>query len=181
MNIDRILWGIWWIGTILIICSWFDIVSPTVGWIGFGAGCASSLVSVIISKYWRIPPKANEVIDTGEFINLNGKTFQSLSNTENGEVSSETLFYYYQEGQIVCATYEGGSILKGTLLGKFISKDEIEFNYQHISKDDELKAGHCKSKILIQDDGKIKLEESWQWFTGDQSKGQSELIEKTDH
>ncbi len=44
--------------------------------------------------------------------NLDGKIFQSIENTENGEVSSETLFHYHQDGEIVSADYSGGNIIK---------------------------------------------------------------------
>ena len=67
MNIDRIIWATWWIGTIIIACSWFKIVPNTVGWVGFGLACAASLVSVILNKYWRIPPKTeDEVLEDKE-------------------------------------------------------------------------------------------------------------------
>ena len=111
-------------------------------------------------------------------INLDNKTFRSLSNSDNGEVSHETIFNYNQKENIICADYSGGAILKGSLIGKVLDNEEIEFNYQHISLSFELKAGYCKSKVIIQDCGKIKLKEEWQWFTGDQSEGHSELIEK---
>jgi hypothetical protein len=47
-------------------------------------------------------------------INYNNKTFVSKENTDNGEVSSQTIFKYYQEGSIVWADYSGGEIVKGT-------------------------------------------------------------------
>ena len=55
MTFDRAVWGIWWIGTILVVLSWFDIVSTTLGWTGFAAALASSVVSIIVNKYWRPP------------------------------------------------------------------------------------------------------------------------------
>jgi hypothetical protein len=55
VGIDRAIWGTWWIGTILIVLSWFSVVSNTVGWIGFAAAIASTVVSVVIRKYWRVP------------------------------------------------------------------------------------------------------------------------------
>ena len=108
---------------------------------------------------------------------LNDKIFISQTNTENGEVSSETIFHYHQNEELIWAEYSGGIIKKGSLIGKVLEPQEIEFNYQHISVNGELRAGYCKSTI-VQKDGRIVLKENWQWFTGDQSKGYSELIEK---
>jgi hypothetical protein len=51
-------------------------------------------------------------------INYNNKTFVSKENTDNGEVSSQTIFKYYQEGSIVWADYSGGEIVKGHLIAK---------------------------------------------------------------
>jgi len=45
--------------------------------------------------------------------NFDGKVFVSIANTENGEVGEDTLFHYHQDGDIVTAEYEGGSIVKG--------------------------------------------------------------------
>lgn len=62
MNKTRIIWIIWWIGTIIIVFSWFKIVSNTIGWVGFGLACTASLVSVIFNRCWRVPAKAEESV-----------------------------------------------------------------------------------------------------------------------
>lgn len=51
----RIVWIAWWGGTALVVASWFNIVSNTVGWIGFSLALASTFISVIVSKYWKFP------------------------------------------------------------------------------------------------------------------------------
>jgi hypothetical protein len=58
MNMERIVWAAWWIGTILIALSWVNLVPVTIGWIGFTIACLSVIVSVIVHKYW-LPPKAD--------------------------------------------------------------------------------------------------------------------------
>jgi hypothetical protein len=55
LSIDRVVWGVWWIGTILVVLSWLSVVSNTIGWIGFAAAIASTVVSVLARKYWRVP------------------------------------------------------------------------------------------------------------------------------
>ena len=47
-------------GTILVVGSWIDEVSSTIGWIGFGVSCTASFVSVVTKKYWRIPSASEE-------------------------------------------------------------------------------------------------------------------------
>jgi len=51
----RVLWAMWWVGTALIVLSWVRVVSNTVGWIGFAAALASSFISMMVNKHWRIP------------------------------------------------------------------------------------------------------------------------------
>lgn len=49
--------------------------------------------------------------------NLNGKKFKALSNSENGQVSNATLFHYHQKGDIIWTKYQGGEIMKGSIVG----------------------------------------------------------------
>lgn len=106
-------------------------------------------------------------------IDLDGKVFTALSNTENGEVSADTLFHYRQQGDMVWATYEGGSIRKGFLIGT-ISGAELHFSYQHLNHAWELMTGRCCSVASLQD-GRLRLDE--EWTCGDHSRGRSALIE----
>lgn len=109
--------------------------------------------------------------------NLEGKIFQSIENTENGEVSSETLFHYHQEGEIVSADYSGGSIVKGHLLGKMVKAGHLEFTYHHINSQGQLMTGKCASVPTVLADGRLQYSESWQWLSGDKSTGNSIVIE----
>ncbi len=109
-------------------------------------------------------------------INLNNKTFASISNSENGEVSPQTKFLYKQDGNIVWAEYGGGDIVKGFLIGK-ISDTQLDFNYQHVNEHGELMTGKCTSVPEVLPDGKIMLHEKWEWTCKDFSNGESKLIE----
>jgi hypothetical protein len=54
-KLDRVTWLTWWAGTALIVLSWISVVSNSIGWIGFGIAMASTIISVIARRYWRIP------------------------------------------------------------------------------------------------------------------------------
>ena len=110
-------------------------------------------------------------------INYNNRKFIAESNSENGEVDSTTVFNYYQNGKTVWATYEGGSIAKGHLIGTVSLNGTLTFNYHHININNEYKSGICHSTPYVQANGKIKLSEKWQWTNGDCSFGTSELTE----
>lgn len=108
-------------------------------------------------------------------LNLNGRIFKGLENSDNGEVDSTTLFRYHQKKDIVWATYAGGDIKFGTLSGK-INGSNLEFYYQHQNTKGEFMTGKCKSEAKIINQ-KIQLFETWEWTSGDLSKGTSILVE----
>ncbi|MBN3521323.1 n-acetylglutamate synthase [Algoriphagus lutimaris] len=110
-------------------------------------------------------------------MNYDGKSFRPISNTENGETSEETLFHYKQEGKILSCDYSGGKIIKGHLIGIVNDAGEIDMRYHQINILGELMTGFCKSVPEFLENGKIRLHESWQWTSGDRSKGESILEE----
>ena len=50
-------------------------------------------------------------------INYNNKIFKPISNSENGETSSETIFHYKQVDNVLTSEYSGGKIKYGHLIG----------------------------------------------------------------
>ena len=113
-------------------------------------------------------------------INYDNRAFRGRVNTDNGEVSDETRFHYRQEGARLWASYSGGSVITGHLLGHVNQDDSLEFVYHHINVDGELMAGRCCSTPTIESDGRLVMNESWQWMTGDQSAGTSQVEEVKD-
>lgn len=110
-------------------------------------------------------------------INYNGKKFRPISNSLNGETSSETIFEYKQDGNILTADYSGGQIVKGHLIGLVDEQGNINMRYHQVNCQGELMTGICQSKAEILKNGKIRLHENWQWTSGDQTKGTSVLEE----
>lgn len=113
-------------------------------------------------------------------INYDNRAFRGRVNTDNSEVSDETRFHYRQEGARLWASYSGGSVITGHLLGHVNEDDSLEFVYHHINVDGELMAGRCCSTPTIESDGRLVMNESWQWMTGDQSAGTSQVEEVKD-
>lgn len=113
-------------------------------------------------------------------INYNGRTFVSTENTANGEVSSKTVFKYFQEGNILTASYSGGEIVKGTLIGIVQENGSLQFRYNHVNVHNEIRGGQCESTPTILEDGRIRLKESWKWMDRDRSEGESIIEEVLD-
>lgn len=112
-------------------------------------------------------------------MNYNNKIFKAISNSDNGEVGSEIRFHYKQEGNILSCYYAGDEIVKGQLIGLVDEEGNINMRYQQINKKGELMTGICSSKPKIEN-GKLYLYETWQWTSGDKSKGHSVLEDVTD-
>lgn len=110
-------------------------------------------------------------------IDYNGKTFRPVANTPNGETSHQTLFAYRQTGNILTAEYSGGSIRKGHLIGLVDAHGNIDLRYHQVNTNGELMTGKCTSTPEVLENGKIRLHETWQWTSGDNSNGQS-IIEE---
>lgn len=111
-------------------------------------------------------------------INYNGKIFKPVSNTKNGETSNETIFQYKQTGNILTSEYSGGKIKTGHLIGLVDGHGNIEMRYHQINDKDELMTGICYSKPMVLPSGKIRLYETWEWTSGDKSKGKSIIEEQ---
>lgn len=110
-------------------------------------------------------------------INYNGKIFRPISNTANGETSAETVFVYQQTGNILTASYSGGGIKLGQLIGLVDVDGNIDMRYHQVNQKGELMTGVCQSRPEMLENGKIRLHESWQWTSGDFSSGTS-IIEE---
>lgn len=113
-------------------------------------------------------------------INYNDRLFRSVANSGTGEVGSETIFQYSQEGKIVWASYKGGEIVFGSLIAKCDAESNLDMRYQHINTKGELMTGICRSTPELLPDGRIRLHERWQWTSGDLSRGESAIEEIID-
>lgn len=110
--------------------------------------------------------------------NLNNRLFVTASNTENGEVSDKTYFKYHQDRQCVWASYCGGNIVRGSLIGRFIAPDKIYFTYQHLNINGDIRIGEGRSTLEQLPGNRLRIHESWQWLNGDMSSGHSVIEEK---
>lgn len=106
-----------------------------------------------------------------------GRNFIPKMNSENGEVSAQTIFTYHQSGNLLWAEYSGGDIVRGSLIGTVLQNGELDFVYHHMNQDMQIKTGKCHSVPTILESGKIELSEDWEWTSGDFSKGVSVLSE----
>ena len=111
-------------------------------------------------------------------MNYNNKVFKPISNSNNSETSSDTIFEYKQVGRILTCIYSGGNVKIGQLIGNVDVSGIIDMRYQQINQNGDLSTGICQSTPEFMPDGKIRLHEEWQWTSGDLSSGHSILEEQ---
>lgn len=116
-------------------------------------------------------------------MNYDNRRFRPAKTTENGEVNGDTVFHYRQAGGVLWATYEGGGVSHGHMIGTVADNGDLAFRYHHLSLTDESRqapvSGLCHSRLEVLPDGRYRLFEQWQWTSGDLSAGTS-VLEETD-
>lgn len=108
--------------------------------------------------------------------NFKNKKFALIQNSNNGQVNTETVFNYNQDGNLVTADYFGGTIKYGKIIAE-LKDNELNMLYQCLTTDNELKAGKALAQISLTENDKIKLSLDWEWLTNGSEKGKSEYIE----
>lgn len=62
-------------------------------------------------------------------------------NSDNGEVSEQTVFTYHQDGNLLRAEYSGGDILKDSLIGNVIDSGALDYVYHQMNQNMQIKTG----------------------------------------
>ena len=100
-------------------------------------------------------------MSVGSVPSLDGRVF-AVADSGGGVATSETTFRYAEEDGVVTATYEGGMISRGFLVGTR-SGDSLDFRYAQLHTDGSTATGHCTTKLELLEDGRVRLNETWEW------------------
>jgi len=103
-----------------------------------------------------------------EQISLGGRTLVGVTNTDAGDVSGETTFEFEQTGTRIRASYSGGDVVEGHLLGTFDGQ-EWDIRYVQINADGETATGHSVGDVERLSDGRVRVEDEWEWESKDGS------------
>lgn len=108
---------------------------------------------------------------------LDGLRFASAEPVEGGDVGSDTLFEYHEDEHGIWATYAGGAVRRGFLVG-VRNGDRLRFRYCHLDANGNTATGRCDSVIGTDPEGRVILEETWQWESRP-GHGTSRLVERS--
>lgn len=87
---------------------------------------------------------------------LDGHIMHAPITGTNGLVNAETIFRFSQDGDLVRASYAGGRIRFGELIGR-VEGDVLEFRYCQIDNDGHLDGGVSTSSLETRADGALRI------------------------
>ncbi|MBX0298233.1 hypothetical protein [Haloarcula nitratireducens] len=102
-----------------------------------------------------------------EDISLDGRTLVGVANTDASEVSGDTRFKFEQAGERIYAQYAGGDLVDGHLVdGHLVGTfdgTEWDIRYSQLNLEHETASGHSVGTVELLDDGRVRVEDEWEW------------------
>ncbi|MGD1217909.1 hypothetical protein AB9Q10_05690 [Streptomyces krungchingensis] len=93
---------------------------------------------------------------------LDGVVLAPVADQAPGQVGTRTRFVYHERNGEIWAEYEGGDVVRGRLLGTR-EGDRLDFRYVQLGRAGDTSSGHCVSRVVELPDGRLRLEETWEW------------------
>jgi len=106
-------------------------------------------------------------------INLDGRRFSPLTNSDAGRVSRDAVFNFVQTDKAFSAIYSGQRFSDGHLIGQFHDKDRANLIYHCRAENGSLEAGEAKARFGQTEDGRLSISMDWQWLNGSKKSGTS--------
>ncbi len=93
---------------------------------------------------------------------LDGRRLSAVHESDEGEVGPETTFDYRELDGDIWATYSGGAVRRGFLVGTRTGND-LAFRYCQLNVNGETSTGVCASRVTVTETGRLRLAETWEW------------------
>ncbi len=97
-------------------------------------------------------------------IDLDGVVMHVSATAANGVVDSSTLLRFRQRGGRVWATYGGGRVRRGWLVGRF-ADDRLRFRYAQSEVDGSIHGGRSQCEVRRMETGLVRIVEHFAWST----------------
>ncbi len=97
-------------------------------------------------------------------IDLDGVVMHVAETASNGVVDASTILRFQQRGVRVWATYSGGKVQRGWLVGRRVG-DGLTFRYAQCERDGTVHGGSPRCDVLHLDDGRVRVVEYFKWST----------------
>lgn len=109
---------------------------------------------------------------------LDGLVLSPVVDQAPGQVGTRTRFTYHEQDGRIWAAYAGGDVVRGHLVGTR-EADELDFRYVQLKQDGTTSSGHCLSTVTDLPDGRVRLEERWEWES--QEGSGTSVVEEVTH
>lgn len=123
-------WPAWWIGTILIVLSWFGVVTPTVGWAGFALAGAAALGSYFLPSLAGVKPEDYVILDS-RLLNSKGDAYHNvIERFRNGAslMYDGIAFGFRPNNEIACGIVADTTDLDGTAAAELAGHAQSVFD-----------------------------------------------------
>ena len=101
---------------------------------------------------------------------LDGVKMNVTQTAPNGVVNESTIFSFSQDDRFISATYTGGKIFKGYLVGT-LDGDKLLFSYCQLQNDGKMDNGQSECELSIGESGKIRLTEHFEFASREDGQG----------
>jgi hypothetical protein len=110
---------------------------------------------------------------------LDGLVLAPVADQAPGQVGTRTRFAYHEKDGEIWAEYAGGDVVRGHLVGTRAG-DRLDFRYVQLKRDGTTSSGHCVSEVVELPDGRVRLDETWEWESqpGSGTSGVEQLTER---
>ncbi len=97
---------------------------------------------------------------------FDNKTFRVVQNDGPGaEVTTATIFHFWQVGNLLHADYEGGGVRYGKLVG-LLEGDTVRHAYTQINQQGQFQSGRGVDQLRLGADDRLQIVDQWQWDDG---------------
>lgn len=98
-------------------------------------------------------------------VNFHNKRMTAIQTAPNGVVDRHTVFIFRQFDERVLASYAGGQVKWGMLVGRFV-EEKLRLSYAQEDTGGEVEGGSSECEVRCLADGRIQLLEYFDWYGG---------------
>lgn len=113
---------------------------------------------------WRRRDLRSPIVST--LANIDAKRMRAASVTSTDGIDVQTIFSFRQSGRTVWASYRGGNIAQGFLIGT-IDGRMLSFDYIQMTQAGRRDKGESRCELGVSRDGRLQLTERFQWSSRD--------------
>ncbi|HEX5113985.1 MAG TPA: hypothetical protein VFW65_02185 [Pseudonocardiaceae bacterium] len=107
-------------------------------------------------------------------INYDGRRFHPVL---DDSADPSRVAVYHQDGDLLWGEFHGGKAKRGALTGTVHADGSLTFAYCMVLDDGAVISGSCASTAHVLDDGRVRLEETWERYGTHRAGGVSVIEE----